>query len=128
MFSLGRTSQVPVLIISRARHGMYIVGDANCATNVKMWDTVVGILRSRDQIGSTLRLRCSRHESANLVVSQPGDFELVAPEGGCSERCGLRLECGHACDYLCHSESRHRAAKCRKPCERGRLDCKHSCP
>ena len=107
---------------------MYIIGDAKCAINVKMWDIVVEILKSREQIGSRLQLHCPRHEDACLLVSQPEDFELVAPEGGCTERCGMRLDCGHACDYLCHSEERHKVLKCRKLCTRGRVDCQHSCP
>ena len=107
---------------------MYIIGDSTCASSVKMWKDVVHILKSRDQIGPTFRLRCPRHENAKLIVSKPEDFETVAPEGGCSEICGKRLDCGHACEFLCHAESRHLVAGCRKPCERGRPTCGHGCP
>jgi hypothetical protein len=107
---------------------MYIIGDSRCAQKVKMWGEVIGILQGRDQIGTTLRLRCMRHEDVVLDVARPEDFEVVAPEGGCKELCGRRLDCGHSCDLLCHAEIRHRVAPCRKPCERGRPDCGHSCP
>ena len=107
---------------------MYIIGDSTCASSVKMWKDVVDILKSRDQIGPTFRLRCPRHEDAKLTVSKPEDFEIVAPEGGCSEICGKRLDCGHSCEFLCHAEPRHLVAGCRKPCERGRPTCGHGCP
>src|ERR1700738_3957585 len=107
---------------------MYIIGDATGARKVKMWEDVIGILRSRDQIGTTLRLHCSRHIDAVLEVKKPADFEVVASEGGCKELCGRRLDCGHSCEYLCHAEIRHLVVPCRKPCERGRPDCGHSCP
>ena len=106
---------------------MYIVGNAACAVKVKMWGEVVGILENRDQIGSMLRLRCERHPEAVLTVSNPGDFEMVAPEGGCLEKCRTRLDCGHACELLCHAEIRHQVVQCRKSCERGRPDCGHGC-
>jgi hypothetical protein len=107
---------------------MYIIGDATCASTVNMWKEVVDILTERDQIGNTLRLRCLRHQDAQLIVSKPDDFEVVAPEGGCSESCAERLACGHACEFLCHAEVRHIAAGCRKPCGRGRPICGHGCP
>jgi hypothetical protein len=106
---------------------MYLIGNATCALSVKMWEEVIGILQRRDQIGHTLRLRCPRHPDKMLIVSKPEDFEVVAPEGGCSELCGQRLNCGHSCEFLCHAEVRHRVAGCRKPCERGRPECGHSC-
>ena len=106
---------------------MYIIGDSNGASTVKMWKDVIAILESRNQIGPTLRLHCPRHPDAELVVSHPEDFELVSPEGGCAEICGERLECGHKCDFLCHAEARHKVAGCRKPCERGRPECGHGC-
>lgn len=115
------------LITSRAQHGMYIIGDANCAKGVKMWEEVIQILRSCDKIGPKLPLRCSRHADTIMEVSGPGEFEIVAPEGGCRELCNKRLECGHGCEYLCHSEAVHKRKECRKPCDRGRPDCRHAC-
>jgi hypothetical protein len=128
MFCSGITSDIERLIVSRAQHGMYIIGDATCATKVELWEDVVGILQGREQIGSTLRLRCPRHEDDVINVSEPNDFEKVSPEGGCRVPCGSRLQCGHSCDYLCHAEIRHKITKCCKPCERGRPNCGHGCP
>ena len=93
-----------------------------------MWAKVVEIFKSRALIGPTLHLQCPRHPDTLLTVSDPEDFELMAPEGGCGKPCGQQLPCGHSCELLCHSEIRHKAAPCRKLCERGRPDCAHPCP
>ena len=106
---------------------MYIIGDSTCASNVAMWKDVIGILESRKQIGPMFRLRCPQHPNTELIVSKPEDFEVVSPEGGCREICGKRLECGHSCEFLCHSDLRHKVGDCRKPCERGRPACGHGC-
>jgi hypothetical protein len=95
---------------------MYIIGDAKCAASVKMWKEVLEILTDRDQLGPTLRLKCPRHQETMFVVSKPEDFEILSPEGGCTEVCGERLDCGHSCEFQCHAEVRHRVAGCRKPC------------
>ena len=113
---------------SRAQHGMYIIGNAACASSVEIWAKVIGILQEKGRIGRTLRLRCPRHENELLEVSKPEDFEVVSPEGGCSALCGQRLECGHACEFLCHADVRHLVASCAKPCEKGRPQCGHACP
>jgi hypothetical protein len=113
---------------SRAQHGMYIVGNATSASSVEMWKCVIDLLKTRNQLDTSLRLRCPRHEDERLFVSNPADFEVVSPEGGCSKACGQRLKCGHTCEFLCHADARHQISDCKKPCERGRPSCGHACP
>jgi len=115
------------LMQSRAMHGMYIIGDSRCAKSCKMWNDVIQILRDRGQIGTSLKLRCPRHEMAEMHVREPLDFELLSPEGGCKEPCGLYLDCGHACKLLCHAESRHHIIPCRELCSRAHQSCGHAC-
>ncbi len=50
------------------------------------------------------------------------DFMRV-PEGGCSQLCNLRMECGHGCESLCHpivktsrDPTGHGNVKCVKTC------------
>jgi len=41
------------------------------------------------------------------------------------------LTCGHKCDLQCHKgtcEEAHKAAPCRKICNKERADCHHVCP
>ena len=107
---------------------MYIIGNAALATKVELWDDVVDILRDRNQIGPELRLCCSRHEEKYLAVKNPEDFQQIAPEGGCMEKCGQDLECGHGCELSCHPLRRHKVILCRKRCERSHPECGHRCP
>ena len=36
------------------------------------------------------------------INSKAEDFDKV-PEGGCKEICGVRMQCGHACESFCHN-------------------------
>ncbi|KAF3937521.1 hypothetical protein ABW19_dt0208308 [Dactylella cylindrospora] len=114
------------VLLSRAKHGMYIIGNAETCSEVGMWQQVLRIFEIKGNIGQKIELECSRHPNKKTLVSSPEDFEEQCPEGGCSEKCGLRLRCGHVCDFKCHPKPLHDAALCRKRCERVR-DCGHSC-
>src|SRR5579862_7759277 len=104
---------------------MYIIGDSNCARTVNMWDKVTDILSKRDQIGPSLRLRCPRHDNAEMYVTKPDDFDLVSPEGGCREPCSVQRDCGHPCDLMCHAESLHQTIPCQKSCSKMYTGCGH---
>ncbi|OJJ85103.1 putative NF-X1 finger and helicase domain protein [Aspergillus glaucus CBS 516.65] len=123
-----RTSNRINVLLSRAQHGMYIIGNSQTSIHVDMWANVVEILRQNDNIGATLQLQCPRHPQTPMSVSQPDDFLQVSPEGGCNQRCVNRLSCGHACIEKCHSEMLHNAVYCLEPCPRPRKGCTHPCP
>lgn len=93
-----------------------------------MWSKVIGLLEENSNIGTELSLCCPRHDSLRISVSSPEDFLVKSPEGGCAEKCGLRLECGHTCITKCHSEPLHKVVKCMESCVRQFLGCEHSCP
>jgi hypothetical protein len=98
------------VLLSRAQHGMYIIGNTRTSAGVPMWSDVIGILKEQGNIGKSLPLRCTRHPDTEILVSDPDDFTKYAPEGGCQLRCGKRLEpCGHACEQKCHSDLRHKS-------------------
>lgn len=122
-----RTSNRINVLLSRAKHGMYIIGDSSTYGGVPMWSQVLQILRSDDNIGEKLDLRCPRHPDTVISVSQPDHFLQFAPEGGCQAACDRRLACGHACVTRCHAQPLHDAVKCLEPCPRPRKDCQHSC-
>ncbi|KAK7999443.1 hypothetical protein PG990_012043 [Apiospora arundinis] len=124
---LSTSNRVNVLL-SRAKHGMYILGNSETYGNVGMWAQVIDILRAKDNIGNQLELECPRHPDSSLLVSQADHFLQHSPEGGCNRACERRLSCGHACMYQCHSDMLHNAAKCLDPCLRPLQDCDHACP
>ena len=107
---------------------MYIIGNAETSGHVPMWAKVISILKNGNNFGSTLALCCPRHPITPIEVSDPDDFSRLAPEGGCSLKCDLRLSCGHSCSFKCHSQPRHDGVVCQEHCPRRRETCDHSCP
>ncbi|KAI0369710.1 P-loop containing nucleoside triphosphate hydrolase protein [Pilatotrama ljubarskyi] len=106
--------------LSRAREGLYIIGNAqNLAAKSKMWRTVLDELRKRDCIGDAFPVACQRHPDAVQRVSKPGQLPRIAPDGGCLLQCDTRLKCGHLCPYKCHSDDpRHVTVTCEQRCTR----------
>lgn len=124
---LKTTNRINVLL-SRAQHGMYLIGNTETYANVKMWQTVIDLMRASDSIGKAIGLCCPRHKETPIDVSQPDDFPRYSPEGGCSQACLWRLaDCGHMCLARCHSESMHRIFSCPQPCQRLHEPCGHGC-
>ena len=122
-----KTSNRINVLLSRARHGMYIIGNSHTATSVKMWADVVRIFEEHGNIGETLALCCPRHQNRVIQVRTPDDFTLYSPEGGCNKKCSLRLQCGHACVNQCHSRRLHEAVVCLERCPRLKQGCTHPC-
>lgn len=123
---LKTTNRINVLL-SRAQHGMYLIGNADTYSSVDMWQKVIGMLRATESVGKTLALRCPRHPDTDAQVQQPNDFHKLSPEGGCREACADRLDCGHQCGARCHSEAMHEVFLCEQPCQRRHQPCDHAC-
>ncbi|OAL28194.1 hypothetical protein AYO20_09522 [Fonsecaea nubica] len=77
-----RTSNRVNVLLSRAKHGMYIIGDTRTSGHVPVWASVIDMLQSDDNFGDSLPLRCPRHPQATFSVSKPDDFAIFSPEGG----------------------------------------------
>lgn len=122
-----KTSNRINVLLSRAQHGMYIIGNSDTARIVPMWDRVITILGNDGNLGPTLALCCPRHKERQIEVSEPDDFSTLSPEGGCNRKCDSRLACGHACHTKCHSEALHNAVRCLERCQRLKKGCDHPC-
>ncbi|KAF2832889.1 hypothetical protein CC86DRAFT_414596 [Ophiobolus disseminans] len=105
-----KTSNRINVLLSRAKHGMYLIGNADTCSTVNMWRTVLDLLRAK---GS--------------VVLNPADFADHSPEGGCTEACANHLDCGHSCQEWCHSEAMHNAMEYKQSCQRHHQPCNHPC-
>lgn len=123
-----RTSNRINVLLSRAQHGMYIIGNSETSSHVPMWAQVIDILKQGQNIGTALELQCPRHPNTSITVSKPDDFLKLSPEGGCNQRCINRLKCRHACVKRCHAELLHNAVVCPEPCPRPFDGCTHPCP
>lgn len=120
------TNRINVLL-SRAQHGMYILGNAATFESNYMWSTVLTTVKKGGNFGPYLPLRCPRHPDIVIEVSTADEFVRFSPAGGCDQKCGRRLACGHSCLSACHSDIAHKTFKCLQPCTRSRSTCEHPC-
>ncbi len=123
---LSTSNRINVLL-SRAKHGMFIIGNSDTCSRVPMWQEVIAMLQSGGNLGPALTLRCNRHPERTFEASNPDHFSIFAPDGGCMLPCDKRLSCGHACTGPCHSDVIHAAIKCLEPCPRPLKGCSHAC-
>ncbi|KAF2870310.1 P-loop containing nucleoside triphosphate hydrolase protein [Massariosphaeria phaeospora] len=122
-----KTSNRINVLLSRAKHGMYIVGNSRTSAGVPMWAKVIRTLKDQGNFGPALELSCTRHPDTPILASKPDDFKRHSPEGGCSLPCARRLKCGHICIQKCHPDLRHNNVKCLEPCKRTKPGCDHVC-
>ncbi|PNP41378.1 hypothetical protein TGAMA5MH_06703 [Trichoderma gamsii] len=83
---LSTSNRINVLL-SRAKHGMYIIGNSDTYHNVPMWEEVINMLSAKSLLGESLELQCSRHPDSPIKVSQPDHFVIFSPESGCNLSC-----------------------------------------
>ena len=88
-----KTSNCINVLLSRARHGMYIIGNSETSRPRPMWAEVLFLLERSGNIGASLALCCPRHKETPIEVSTPDDFARLTLEGGCAKRCTSRLLC-----------------------------------
>jgi len=124
---LKTTNRINVLV-SRAKHGMYLIGNADTYSNQPMWANIQSMLQGAGLVGKAFALCCPRHPDTEIQVFQPDDFARLSPEGGCQLACDRRLsKCGHRCQARCHSEPMHEIFSCPQPCQRLLRPCNHPC-
>lgn len=94
--SLQSSNRINVAL-SRAKHGLYVLGNASNLRKNPIWTVILDEMENRDQIGSAFQIVCPRHPNQVKLVSKPGELPLYAPAGGCLLPCDARLSCGHVC-------------------------------
>ena len=127
---LGIDNRVCVAL-SRARHGLYCVGNfAQLCNKSVLWSKILTYVQRDGMLGADLVLQCQKHPEYSEKVSDSQAIKTKFPEGGCTQPCSSRLACGHVCQLSCHSwDPRHEEYKCRKLCGRERPECPdgHTC-
>ncbi|KAF2672899.1 hypothetical protein BT63DRAFT_139280 [Microthyrium microscopicum] len=83
---LKTTNRINILL-SRAKHSMYLIGNADTYAHIPMWSKVLNMLKEANAIGSAFSLYCPQHQDTDILVSQPEDFEFYSPNRGCREMC-----------------------------------------
>lgn len=113
--------------LSRAKKGLYCIGNMGLFSKVKLWSNILHTLRERNQVGPELTLSCQNHSGTQTQVSSAQDF-LNVPEGGCNRPCEYRLDCGHVCTRMCHPyDAEHKTFKCNKECPKIICELQHKC-
>ncbi|XP_068769058.1 NFX1-type zinc finger-containing protein 1 isoform X2 [Struthio camelus] len=114
--------------LSRAKKGLYCIGNMRMLGKVPLWSKIIHTLREKGHIGRSLMLCCQNHPETKTLVSTAADFSKV-PEGGCSRPCEFRLSCGHVCTRACHPyDTQHKEYQCLKPCQKVLCTNGHRCP
>ncbi|XP_040890146.1 NFX1-type zinc finger-containing protein 1 [Toxotes jaculatrix] len=113
--------------LSRAKKGLYCICNSAILGQVKLWSNIFHTLKENNQAGKALNLCCQNHPNRQIKASQAEDFKH-APEGGCTQPCQFRLDCGHVCASVCHPyDPEHKKYKCRKECQKILCDQGHRC-
>ncbi|KAJ1372778.1 hypothetical protein KIN20_035026 [Parelaphostrongylus tenuis] len=104
--------------LSRARHGMYVIGNfLYLSQRSPLWSRIVERMSRNGLASFALRIRCKCHGNTQ-AITHPWEFTEKSPEGGCLERCNVKLQCGHTCPRRCHPIDDHDSWKCEQPCLR----------
>ncbi|KAL2130209.1 hypothetical protein VTI74DRAFT_6765 [Chaetomium olivicolor] len=72
-----RTENRIKVLLSRAQHGMYLIGNARTYQNVRIWADVHRQLSEMDAVGTSIALCCPRHPNTSILCSEPEDFRLA---------------------------------------------------
>lgn len=79
---VGRDNRICVAL-SRAKHGMYVVGDMECLVRNSTWKGIYNKLVDGGMIGGGLDVVCGTHGNVTRVEGR-GGFEVLVG-GGCDQ-------------------------------------------
>ncbi|CAE8600168.1 unnamed protein product [Polarella glacialis] len=108
---------------SRARRGLYFLGNAACLRTATHWRTLLDLLEERGGcLGSHFPQRCPRHLDVHNDAQEAEDL-CTTQSAVCKRACEQRFGCGqegHTCGRPCHPEDEedgheadsHAASKC----------------
>ncbi|KAM0549904.1 hypothetical protein ACHAPJ_009151 [Fusarium lateritium] len=77
-----RTENRINVLLSRARHGMYLIGNSSTYLQVPMWADVHKQLSDAAAVGKKIELCCPRHPETSIACSEPEHFAVRSPAGG----------------------------------------------
>jgi hypothetical protein len=125
------------VLLSRARFGMYLVGNSSTLLQSpggrSTWGPIIDMLQEFRQLKKGLPTVCQLHSDDDSVeLCTPEEFRTLRPNGGCLRKCDFRLPCGHVCPQMCNPTDRsheYASSVCHEPCMRVPPKCKmgHRC-
>jgi len=75
--SVNRTN----VALSRAKHGLYIMGNASNLRKNPTWFGILDEMEKHGQIWFGFPIVCARHPEQVRLVSEPGQLPKIAPLG-----------------------------------------------
>jgi hypothetical protein len=93
------------VLLSRAKHGMFIIGNTatlrSSSKGKHVWNPLLDMLQSQGRIVKSFPTVCQLHPADGTTYCKTvQDFRVQRPNGGCNKPCNARLECGHACPLV----------------------------
>ena len=83
-----RSAQRLNVLLSRARDGIIIVGNAESFTSSKsasdVWKPFIAQLQENHQLFDGLPARCEQHPDQITLLKAAADFDEHCPDGGCT--------------------------------------------
>jgi hypothetical protein len=80
--TLAQSENRTNVALSRAKHGLYILGNAeDLKARSTMWRDVVEQLEEYDQIGDSFPIVCNRHPDVVSLIRKPGEIPRYSPDG-----------------------------------------------
>ena len=115
--------------LSRAKMGFYCFGNFKMLRKVvPIWEVIMSHVSKEGCLGEAFPLYCHNHPEKKYNIQEPEEIAQYFPEGGCTELCSYRLDCGHRCRRRCHIiDSDHKEYKCNQSCPKLCRNGKHPC-
>ncbi|CAG8518315.1 8660_t:CDS:10 [Diversispora eburnea] len=108
ILSLVRSREPLCVALSRAKHGLYIFGNASQLSKQSvLWKNILNRMQKNSCLRQTIDLFCPKHTDiekgvAGLALTTAGWDGEIPSFGGCKNKCGELLLCGHICNNECH--------------------------
>ena len=110
---------------SRAKRGMYFVGNVNCFINHNTWSGFIEKMKEQECVGSSIFVKCDSHSGLKQIDNSQQLCTLSKSTGLlCSQPCEFEFsDCGHSCPKKCKPFHNHQ--KCFTKVPYTVPDCKH---
>lgn len=77
------------VLLSRARNALIMIGNADTFMSSRkgkeVWIPLIEHLKDRKHIYDGFPVKCERHADKKAILQHVQDFDLVCPDGGCTE-------------------------------------------
>ncbi|EPS44029.1 hypothetical protein H072_1969 [Dactylellina haptotyla CBS 200.50] len=105
------------VLLSRARNALIMIGNADTFMNSRkgkdVWIPLMEQLKTNGHVYDGFPIQCEQHPEKKVLLRTKEEFEIACPDGGCSEPCGILLNCGqHECPHRCHQLQDHTKMEC----------------